>query len=44
LVELALAVSDASSQPGCPGGVVNARLTIKIKLHFPAKSIFENFR
>jgi hypothetical protein len=32
------------SQPGRPGGVVNARLTIKIKLHFPAKSIFENFR
>lgn len=24
--------------------VVNARLTIKIELHFPAKSIFRTFR
>jgi len=31
---------------GCAAGargIVNARLTIKIKLHFPAKSIFRTF-
>jgi len=28
----------------CAGRVVNARLTIKIKLNQPANRIFENFR